>query len=241
MDDMKETVKKIHVAGISKVNLDLMYGLPGQTKGTIQKDLKAIQSLAPEQVTIYEFRTNQIGTDFSTNAGACYAQYRHLYKGLQSLGYIGMFGQNTFSKDNFDMGVSSYLRHRMLDGWQYKGFGISAQSMSNNGLSYNIGKNTSGILKLIDNVKSFDSGKYYKLPQSELLAKFIAISGYSGGFSIKAANDILGYDFIADYSDTLQYLMSSGLLTIDQDTVKFTREGFRHYGAILSLFYPPKD
>lgn len=139
------------------------------------------------------------------------------------------------------MGVSSYLRHRMLDGWQYKGFGISAQSMSNNGLSYNIGKNTSGILKLIDNVRSFDSGEYYKLPHAELLAKFIAISGYSGGFSIKAANEILGDDFIADYSDILQYLLSSGLMTIERNTVKFTLEGFRHYGAILSLFYPPKD
>lgn len=241
IDEMTETIKKIHAAGISKVNLDLMYGLPEQTKETIQEDLKTIQTLAPEQVTVYEFRTNQVGTYFSTNAGARYAQYCHLYKGLQSLGYIGMFGQNTFSKDNFDMGVSSYLRHRMLDGWQYKGFGISAQSMSNNGLSYNIGKNTSGILKLIDNVNSFDSGEYYKLPQAELLAKFIAISGYSGGFSIKAANEILGYDFIADYSDILQYLLSSGLMTLERDKVKFTREGFRHYGAILSLFYPPKD
>lgn len=241
VEEMKKTLYEIHAVGIAKVNLDLMYGLPGQTKETIMKDLATISVLSPEQVTVYEFRTNQVSKDFATNAEECYSQYCYLYDGLKQLGYIGKFGQNTFSKRYDDMGVSSYLRHRMLDGWQYKGFGISAQSMSRYGLSYNKGKNATGILKLIDNADSFNSIEHYNLPPVELLAKFIAISGYSGGFSINAANEILGDNFCAVYSDILSHLSSSELITIDSERIQFTRKGFRNYGAILSLFYPKNE
>lgn len=239
--EMNKSLQEIHAAGIKKVNLDLMYGLPGQTKETIKEDLATIGVLSPEQVTVYEFRTNQVSNDFSTNAEECYSQYCYLYDGLKQLGYIGKFGQNTFSKNCDDMGVSSYLRHRMLDGWQYKGFGISAQSMSKCGLSYNKGKNGAGILALIDNVDSFESLEHYDLPPEEILAKFIAISGYSGGFSISAANEILGDNFCAVYSDILSYLSSSELIAIDGERIQFTRKGFRNYGTILSLFYPKNE
>lgn len=239
--EMKKTLDEIHAAGFAKVNLDLMYGLPGQTKETIKEDLAAICNLSPEQVTVYEFRTNQVSKDFATNAKECYSQYCYLYDGLKQLGYIGKFGQNTLSKSCDDMGVSSYLRHRMLDGWQYKGFGISAQSMSKYGLSYNTGKNAANLLKLIENADSFDSIEHYNLPSVELLAKFIAISGYSGGFSINAANELLVDDFCAVYSDILRYLSSSELITIDNDRIQFTYKGFRNYAAILSLFYPKNE
>lgn len=237
VEEMNKTLEEINAAGIKKVNLDLMYGLPGQTTETIKEDLATIKVLSPEQVTVYEFRTNQVSKDFVTNAEECYRQYCHLYDGLNQLGYIGKFGQNTFSRSCDDMGVSSYLRHRMLDGWQYKGFGISAQSMSKYGLSYNTGKNVSGILKIIANDDSFESSEHYNLPPKERVAKFIAISGYSGGFSINAANELLGDNFCAVYSDILSYLLSSELITIDRERIQFTRKGFRNYGAIISLFY----
>lgn len=36
------------------------------------------------------------------------------FEGLMSMGYKGRFGQNTFSVNAKDQGVSSYLRERML-------------------------------------------------------------------------------------------------------------------------------
>lgn len=120
------------------------------------------------------------------------------------LGYYGEFGRNTFSRGAHDMGLSSYLRHRMFDGWQYKGFGISAQSMSKYGVSYNLGKNGS-VSKMVDkdwlinNGYSYEASTYYQLPRQELLNKFIAISGYSGGFSLPAAREIFRTEFDIRY------------------------------------------
>ena len=232
---MVEAIRSIHIWGIEKINIDVMYGLPGQTKGSIEKDLQVLKELSPEQVTVYEFRCNQVNRNYMITPEERFKQYYLLYEGLTSLGYIAEFGQNTFSKSETDKGLSSYLRHRMIDGWQYKGFGISSQSMSSYGISYNLGKNENDLTSIISN-DTFESGNYYYLPRTELLNKFIAISGYYGGISVKAASRILGADFLVEYKDILQYLHEKGLISINTEEIRLTATGFMHYGAILSLF-----
>lgn len=268
LKDMSSAINLLHQSGIRKVNIDLMYGLPGQSHDTLTTDIETIKALNPEQVTLYEFRTNQLGKSFRTDAGICYEQYSKMYELLTGLGYKAAFGQNTFSKDDTDCGLSSYLRHRMFDGWQYKGFGISAQSMSRSGVSYNKGKNGSVAEMLSDSVISYEAwrtlntdavtskasdtctqhpenvtreyGDTYILPPQEVFSKFIAISGYSGGFSLSAARRILGDTFDCHFHDTIDFLLSSDMVSIHGDRLQLTRKGFRHYGAVLSLFYSPE-
>lgn len=241
---MCESMAYWHKQGISKINLDLMYGLPGQTIETIRQDISVIRELNPEQVTVYEFRTNQLRNHYKIDSGNCYAQYCELYNGMTQLGYYGEFGRNTFSRSPIDCGLSSYLRHRMFEGWQYKGFGISAQSMSLFGISYNIGKNEA-VGKLVnkewlrDNNYSYEATRYYKLTRQELFSKFIAISGYSGGFSISSAKEILDLEFDSKFKQTLDFLVAEKLVEKHGDRIQITKEGFRNYGAILSLFYIP--
>lgn len=243
---MASAIEEWHRLGISKINLDLMYGLPGQTIETIQKDMEVIRQLNPEQVTVYEYRTNQNKSQYKPDNEICFTQYCELFNGLISMGYIGEFGRNTFSHDPHDYGLSSYLRHRMFNGWQYKGFGISAQSMSQFGVSYNIGKNES-IGKfldkewLVENNYSYESPTYYKLPRQEILNKFIAISGYSGGFSLSAARQFFGTDFYGRYSRVIEFLINQRLASVQGDRLQLTETGFRHYGAVLSLFYNPEN
>lgn len=239
---MREAIAYWHKQGISKINLDLMYGLPGQTIETIRKDISIIRELNPEQVTVYEFRTNQLRNNYTTDPENCYAQYCKLFTGLTQLGYYGEFGRNTFSRNPLDCGLSSYLRHRMFEGWQYKGFGISAQSMSNFGIAYNLGKNQT-IGKMIEiqwlaaNDYSYEPLTYYQLPREEQLSKFIAISGYSGGFSLSAAKELYGPDFISNYQHIIHFLVNENLALIIGDRLQLTELGFRNYGAVMSLFY----
>lgn len=241
---MRKAMDNWYKLGIDKINLDLMYGLPGQTVESILQDIATISELSPEQVTIYEFRTNQIKGSYRINPDQCFQQYCELYAGLINLGYYGEFGRNTFSKDSKDYGLSSYLRHRMFNGGQYKGFGISAQSMSHFGVSYNIGKNEA-IGKLVskgwlkDNNYSYEATQYYKLPRQELFSKFIAISGYSGGFLLSSAKEILGLEFDSKYKRVLDFLVAEKFAVVYGDRLQITQNGYRNYGAILSLFHTP--
>lgn len=236
IDSMCRAIELARNAGIRKINLDLMYGLPGQSLDSIKDDIRLIGYLRPEQVTVYELRTNQLPTTYKVNAQLNYDQYCILFDELTGMGYSCLFGQNTFSMDPEDKGLSSYLRHRMFDGWQYKGFGLSAQSMSDVGLSYNLCKGSIN-LNQISGIPTYESVRHYALPREEIFAKYVAISGYSGGVSLKSSRRIYGSDFDARFGEIISVLEKEGLGTIIDDRLQMTRKGYRYYGAILSLFY----
>ena len=234
---MAEWLAKAWDAGIRKINLDFMYGLEGQDTMTIDKDLETIGRLHPQQVTLYELRTNMIKTKGAYTKEELSAQYTQYYRGLTSMGYKARYGQNTFSKDNIDQGVSSYLRMRMLHGASYKGFGLSAQSMSKYGVSYNIGK-LSPQPKQHLNEDSYPEEYTYLLPPRELASKYLAIAAYNGSFNIDRLN-AFGID-LKDIKESLDYCLSQRLLYVDnQHQICITPEGFVHYGAVFSLFHSP--
>ena len=232
---MKEWLSMARQAGIEKVNLDFMYGLQGQNTASIQRDLELIDHVRPQQVTLYELRTNMLGIQTAYSKEELFALYTQYYEGLISMGYHGRFGQNTFSMDAKDHGVSSYLRERMLNGASYKGFGMSAQSMSSVGVSYNLGK-LSGNPRQDLNTEGYQEEYTYLLPAKELAAKYLAISAYHGSFSTKRLLEIgIDEEFL---NEKLDFCFSQGLLVQgDDDREYVTRKGFEHYGALFSLFY----
>ena len=232
---MYSWLKKAWDKGIKKVNLDFMYGLKGQNESTIQQDLELIGRLKPQQVTLYELRTNMISEKESFTKEELYDQYVHYYDGLIAMGYKARFGQNTFSVDAADEGVSSYLRERMLNGAAYKGFGMSAQSMSSEGIAYNVGKLAVTTQNAL-NKEGYPEQFTYLLPPDELASKYIAISAYNGSFSVAKLRDygISG----GSLNEILDFCIDEGLLYKgERDRMFITKKGFKHYGALFSLFY----
>lgn len=232
---MSSWLKKAWDKGIKKVNLDFMYGLNGQNELTIRQDLELISRLRPQQVTLYELRTNMISAKESFTKEELFDQYVQYYDGLIALGYYARFGQNTFSVDATDEGVSSYLRERMLNGAAYKGFGLSAQSMSSSGIAYNVGKLAVTPQNAL-NKEGYPEQFTYLLPPYELASKYIAISAYNGSFSIAKLRDygISG----GSLNEILDFCIDEGLLYKgERDWMLITKKGFKHYGALFSLFY----
>ncbi len=204
MELMQNVMATLRGEGIAKVNLDLMYGLKGQSIGSLADDLRTIGLLNPEQVTLYELRTNITGEHCHMDKEGLLTAYATLHRGLTAMGYHARFGENTFSKDPSDKGVSSYLRSRMLHGASYKGFGISAQSMSSEGLAYNVGKSQRGLKSLLGR-DTFAEEFTYRLPPAERAAKYIAIGAYNGSFSLRRLSAILGADSAQHYHEQLQF------------------------------------
>ena len=232
---MSSWLAKAWKKGIRKVNLDFMYGLNGQTEQTIRQDLELISHLKPQQVTLYELRTNMISVKESYSKEELYDQYTQYYEGLIDIGYNARFGQNTFSVDAADEGVSSYLRERMLNGASYKGFGMSAQSMSSSGIAYNVGKLAVAPQKEL-NSKGYPEQFTYHLPSKELASKYMAIAAYNGSFSISRLKSF-GINE-RNLNETLGYCIDEGLLYKgESDRIFISKKGFKHYGAVFSLFY----
>ncbi len=241
-DIMQRVLSSAHAAGIQKVNLDFMYGLPGQSPESIIADLELVRTLAPEQVTLYELRTNMIHLPAATAEHRTTA-YQTWYSGLQELGYRAPFGRNTFSLNPADEGCSSYLRKRMFHGTPYRGFGVSAQSMGTNGVSYNSGKSLrSEALRCCITAQSYSPQDVYHLPPAELAAKYIAVAGYSGEFSLSTASRFLNCNAAEYYAKAIQFCLDRELLeAIPDNILRVTHEGFQHIGAVFSLFYSPTN
>ncbi len=237
LDHMERMTEVIHRVGIKKLNIDLMYGFPNQTDIMLSNSLYSIKMLEPEQVTLYEMRYNRNGLDSALiDRDVLFRQYEFLYNGLTDLGYKGRFGQNTFSKFE-DEGVSSYLYSRMFLGRPYKGFGVSAQSMSNRGISYNILKSDhSRYLPSFDEIRE----EYrYLLPKEELAAKYICISLYSGRFNLPVLERILCCDPLSYYYNEFHFLTNHQYVEISNGVCTLTKEGFKFYGGVAALFWSP--
>ena len=49
---------------------------------------------------------------------------------------------------------------------------------------------------------------------------------------------ILKEDPYKKFKEQFEFLLRKKLIYIKDDTIYFTKKGFVHYGAILSMFYP---
>lgn len=239
LSKMLETFNLIRKNGINKINVDFMYGIYGQKLEDLQTSLECLKQLKPEQVTLYEMRYNLIDNQKFISKEELFNQYKILYDFLIDMGYIGQFGQNTFSLSKTDLGLSSYLKYRMIYNISYKGFGISAQSKSKLGISYNIGKNHEDIDTCFKN-NSFYAKDIYMLPKEELVAKYVMISLYYGEFDLKIITDILNEDSKEYYKKELDFLVNNKYINIVDEKIKLTRKGFKYYGAVGALFYSKK-
>lgn len=251
-EEIIDKINDIRRAGGFKINLDFMYGFKHQDSREVDNlERIALEELTPDHVTVYELRTNQL-SDYENSKPLDRAGfYDKWYRLLTGMGYLGEYGRNTFSLHRHDYGVSSYIRHRMLDGGDYKGFGISAQSMSDGNVEYNVGKNEKDILSLIPcgkipNDASFETTEHYDLPLAEKFAKFVCVSAYSGGFNWRIAKERFYPDFFERFGDVIDFLISrkeffnEGDIALTNDRIYVTPNGFRHYGPLFSLFYKPQ-
>ena len=235
LEHMERMTEVIHHAGIKKLNIDLMYGFPNQTDIMLSNSLYSIRVLEPEQVTLYEMRYNRNGLDSSSiDRSTFFRQYEFLFNGLRDLGYKGRFGQNTFSKFE-DEGVSSYLYSRMFLGHPYKGFGVSAQSMSGKGIAYNILKSDNS--QFMPGFDEIGEEYSYLLPKEELAAKYICISLYSGRFNLSVLERILCCDPLSYYHNEFRFLTEHKYVEISNSICTLTKEGFKLYGAVAALFW----
>lgn len=177
---------------------------------------KTISVLRPQQVILYELRTNMIANKDIPTKADLFKQYSIYYNGLLNMGYKARFGENAFFLDDKDRGHSSYLRCRILEGVSYKGFGLSAQSMSRSGISYNVGKGKKDIRKLLS-LSTYEGGDTYLLSNKDFASKYIAIGAYNGSISLKHLSDILEKDATIEYSNEIEFCVNRGLLSIEDD------------------------
>lgn len=225
-----ETVRSARQAGFDNVSLDLMLGIPHQTRESLDRTLDTVLSLAPEHISAYSLILEE-GTPFYDARGTLplpdedtvVALTEQAFTALADAGY-GRYEISNFAKVGF---ASRHNLHywRMDD---YLGVGIAAHSL--------IGRER---LQNRPDLDGYLSGEEIT-EREELLSDEVARDEYVmlglrlvEGIDKQAFSARFGQDFDAFYPAVATYARM-GLMVDTPARAAFTDKGFAVSNAVLS-------
>ena len=211
--------------GFKNINVDLMIGLPVQTLKDVQKDVSRIIELDPEHISVYSLIVEE-GTRieekiknkelYLPSEKLERKMYWEVKKKLEEAGYIH-YEISNFAKTGYES------KHN-LSCWnqeEYLGFGLAAHSYFNN-VRYS---NTDDFEEYFDwpeNSKIIHERQTDEDKQKEFMLlglrkiEGVAISDFKNKFIENP---------IYLYRETLNKLVTQGLIEVDIDSIKLTNRG----------------
>jgi oxygen-independent coproporphyrinogen-3 oxidase len=214
-------------AGFSNINLDLMYGLPGQTAASWYASLGQIIALNPSHVSCYALTVEE-GTrlDNAVQAGALAAPDADFQNELEDLAerVLAGAGFHRYEISNYHCG-DSQCRHNLLywTGGSYLGLGPSAQSYIGN-------RRCGNVADLKQYTELLDAGK---LPHGEIeylspvqRVREAVIFGLRKTIGIPV--DWLRLDPSPDWAVTVRQLFEEHYLEQSGQSVRLTAHGRRY-------------
>ena len=218
--------------GFDNINVDFMYGIPGQTKESFENTLSTIMSLSPEHISLY---------------GLILEEGTPLYDARESMTFpsedtecdMYYYAANFLRKHGYShYEISNYAREgrecaHNLKYWrceEYIGFGLSAYSYFDGkryGNTNKLDEYLSGNYLEYDSVELTDlnSSAYEYVMLGLRLKEGISLSEYSARF---------GKSFLVGREEVVEKFIDSGYLKQDDDRLYLTDQGMYISNYILN-------
>ncbi|MCI5167113.1 MAG: radical SAM family heme chaperone HemW, partial [Candidatus Electrothrix sp. GM3_4] len=235
--DAAQTVRMARAAGFDNINLDLMFGLPGQELHAWQNTLDHALDLQPEHLSIYEL-TIEPGTPFARQQ----EQGRFSLPDEETALLMLEKTQQALKQAGFDRyEISNYAqsgsqcRHN-INYWQnreYIGLGAGAVAFLN-------GTRCTAIADADQFCKRLENGmevwaKKEKLDRDAAFRETVIMGlRMTAGVSLVELTDRFGMSVEIYYSETLSRLIRQGLLHIVQDRLQLTAQGLLLANTVMA-------
>ena len=231
--DTQAVVAEARAAGLTNINLDLMYGLPGQTIESWTDTLQALLALDPSHVSCYAL-TIEEGTKLAQDMAR--ELVRKPDESLQiemesaAEALLASAGYQRYEISNYAK-PGSQCRHNLLY-WtdqDYLGLGPSAQSYVN-------GVRFGAIADLSAYVDLLGKGSLPLIERTELSAAQQQRDALV--FGLRLIGGVSRNALDTDASQTiLEQLTGKGLIESKEDRVKLTRLGQRYADTVAGEFF----
>lgn len=219
--DLVENLEKI---GFENVSLDLIFGLPCQTKDAVACDINIVKNLPIKHISFYDFEFNNVSKknlghlpymSDSENREA----YHEAIKDLENCGFH-MYEISNFSKNGFES------KHNLgyWNGDEYSGIGDYAVTYKiyNQNDKFSIRKKNKGEEVLL--TKTDDFKEYIMMGLRKIT-----------GIEIKKINERYGIDFKKKYNDEINELLVAGLIELNGN-IKLTKRGIDFANQVFKMF-----
>jgi oxygen-independent coproporphyrinogen-3 oxidase len=244
--DCVDAFEQARDAGFDEINIDLLAGLPGETSTTWQRTIERVIDLAPECVTIYQMElTYNSALYASMRAGrdphlpdwpAKREWAREAFEALEHLGYtVG----------------SGYMAIRDPQHWR---FVYTVEHFWHVADLVALGESAFGHIQGVhyQNADMFDRytglvvhgqlplRRAYKLCPEEKLRREVIFHLKTGCLDTAYFRQKFGVELADHFKPQFELLLQNGLLEIDGDTLRLTREGLLQVDWLLPQFYLPE-
>jgi len=238
-----ETVEKARHAGFENINMDFIYGLPGQSIESWHKTIETALGLGLESATVSQLRVHE-GTPF-------YSMERNKFPGLVEMaemyyafvdGFIGQGHVQQFPYQLVKKGKEMMFLENQWDSKHFLGFGVSSCSFVGN-WDYNNEMPLQGYVKRAkENGIAAATGK--KLSRQEQMKRFVALgvkkSGLNrknSGISKEEFRKRFGSGLEEEFGKEVEQLSGLGMLENTGKRVSLSRLGmFFHDEAARKFF-----
>jgi oxygen-independent coproporphyrinogen III oxidase len=239
-----EACDRLVAAGLI-VNVDLIYGLPGQEEDDFARDFETAAAHGIHSVTTYNLRVNErtpvarLVADDEQLELARLVRWRALVAHTASgLGFV-QTRAHTFRREHGTTEAQQRAgRFQDVTGYgEQFSIGLSARSR----LRDVIYRNQRGFFPYIESVERGESPvqDVFPLGDDELKTRFLAKTlGDRLALERPEYEEQLGSSFDDDFGTTLQRLVDEGLLEDDARRVSMTATGRLVYDLVLLAFYP---
>ncbi len=223
-----DAVELSHKYGIKNISLDLMYGIPGQSKKQWETNLKNLIELNPHHISCYAL-TIEDKTVFGNwlKKGKINAvvddlvveEYELMVDYFKSKGYEH-YEVSNFAKPGAKSQHNSSYWHQK----HYLGLGPGAHSFNGVSRQFNISNNPKYCKQLAANKTPYN---VEKLTKKELVTEFIFTRiRTSWGVDFNTANQLYNYQLSKQQQAYIQTLVLNKMATFIDNTLTLNSQGF---------------
>ena len=242
--DFTECFQMAREAGFDNINIDVMYGIPEQTKGSFMETLAFVVSMKPEHISMYNLRIED-GTPFGEKKHMlplpdedteCEMYFDGIAY-LESQGYH-QYEISNFARDGYE------CRHnlRYWLGQEYIGCGPAAHSYFG-GRRFSLRRSLAQYCKLLEtkgtSLPSSLLDESYVIDRKEEVAEYLMLRlRLKSGIDTADFKARYGADFDEVFGRKLEIYIRHGFMVHENGHYAFTPRGMFVSNEILSKIIP---
>ncbi len=246
-------------AGFENINLDLMFGIPGQTMEIWRETLREIIGLETEHLSCYEviyeedtplFAQLQAGK-FDVNEDLVEAMYEELVDTVEARGFR-QYEIANFARDDGDgtSATESAARHDYLPsracrhnvnywrGGSFYGLGPSATGYVR-GVRTKNWSNTQMYCEELEKGKRAHEFHEELSPRSRAGETAAFGLRMNAGWSFAEFTGVTGHDLRGEWAEDMRILATEKMATMEEDGIRLTRQGLRFADSAAEKFLRP--
>jgi len=226
--DAEKVFESARCAGFSNLNLDLMYGLPGQNSASWQRTLTTAYSLKPEHLSLYQLTVEE-GTPYDdlVNSGEIVlpAEEEVLKMDAVTAELSGQKGYLQYEISNFSL--PGYQCRHNINYWcndEYYAAGASAVSYINGCREKRVGSPVAYIKAVTENLPVIVERETLGLEESFRETVIMGLR-MMRGVSLAALSERYGLEPADYYGRTLEKLIDLGLVELGKEYLRISAKG----------------